>query len=188
MNKTDISVKDFCIRVIKKSITPAVIAGIMFFFNPVSEVNAINDCAYQETVSEVMVQKESSIELDNNVTLFPNETPSEQSLISSPIAQVLDATFKDNCRNLDDAYPVFTDLLSAVCSLPIEEGYADYGNRSGNIHLNMFLKDNLRLTIDKNVNLEDDMVTFSLSMNREILAMDAMELHEVIDVVNKLLS
>lgn len=188
MKKTEILVKDFCIKVIKKAITPAVIAGIVFFFNPVSETNAINGYAYQETVSENLVPKESPIELDNNVTLFPNEALLEQSLIITPIAQTLDATFKENCRNLDVAYPIFNELLPMICSLPIEEGYADYGNKSGNIHLNMFLKDNLRLTIDKNVSVEDDIVTFSLSLDREILAMDEMRLQDVIDVVNKLLS
>lgn len=188
MKKKEISAKDFCVKIIKESITPAVIAGITFFFNPVSESNAINNCTYQETVDEILPQNGSQIELDEYVTLYPNKTPSEQSLISSPIFQTLDATFKENCRNKDIAYPVFYDLLLAVSSLPIEDGYADYGNKSGNIHLNMFLKDDLRLTIDKNVNVEDNMVTFSLSVNSNILAMDAMELQDVVNIVNKLLS
>lgn len=188
MKKTEILVKDFYIKVIKKSITPAVIAGITFFFNPVSESNAINNRVYQDPVNEAFCLNESPIELDNHVTLYPNEVPSELSLIDSPIAETLDATFKQNCRNIDTAYPVFKDLLTAVSSLPVEDGYADYGNKSGNIHLNMFLKDDLRLTIDKNVSAEDDIVFFSLSVNSDILAMDAMGLHEVIDIVKKLLS
>lgn len=187
MSKKLYTVSEYCVRFVNKPILTAVIAGITFFFNPVfdTECSDTFDTVHQIDLCEG--NHASSIVVDEEFALFPSE--SYDIPLNDGILMSLDSSFKKNCKNLEVGYPLFQTMMFELRSLPIEEGYADYGNKSGNIHFNMFLKDDLRLTVDKNVSTsDDDNVTFSLSVGSELLALDEMRLSDVVDVVEKLLS
>lgn len=62
MKKTIFTVKDFCLRIEKKYIMPAVIAGITFFFSPVPECNADDSFYFQESANELLQTDDSVFE------------------------------------------------------------------------------------------------------------------------------
>lgn len=55
MKRIILTAKEFCLKIEKKHIMPAVIAGITFFFSPVPECNAADSILFQESATEIQV-------------------------------------------------------------------------------------------------------------------------------------
>lgn len=184
MNKQYISVAEIINRA--KPHAFAITAGLIFtMFAYSDEVSAEKTYVQANTIKREVVECIQEIKINNGGCVFSISNN------SASYCTALDSftnSFLSVCSD-EEVMPVFNVMASKLAVLPIKECYADYSVKNKNIHFNMFLSDDLRLSIDKPVSTKnDEKVAFSLFMNRELLVMDYEDITSLIEKVQKLMA
>lgn len=184
MNKQYISVAEIINKV--KSQAFAITAGLIFtMFSCSDEICTERTYVQANAIKSEVVECIPEIKIEDGGCVF---SISDNSNNYYNALDSFTTSFMSVCSD-EEAMPVFNVMASKLAVLPIEECYADYGVKSRNIHFNMFLSDDLRLSIDKPLSTKnDEKVAFSLFMNKELLVMDYEDITSLIEKVQKLMA
>ena len=155
MRKETYFVRDLRI-VATKAASTVLIAGIMFFFNPVSAQNSLSSFENRAQIEIVMQEEPKSIEVADGITL-------------SPKTQMVDSetgTFLSMYRFLTDG----TSRISFSKRIP------NFSPKTGIFNFAYTHPDGAVLSMNKSIDtMDDNLVAFNIFKDKELLLSDVME-------------
>ena len=89
------------------------------------------------------------------------------------------ASFMDNCREVDEALPMFNKVASALTHIPAKEIYVDYGHRERKVDFQLELGNGIHLSVVKPLaTIDDNLLGYTISCEGEIIDVGCMDIEE----------
>lgn len=89
------------------------------------------------------------------------------------------ASFIDNCKEVDEAMPVFNKVASALTHIPAKEVYVDYGHKERKVDFQLELGKGIHLSVVKPLaTIGDNLLGYTISYDGEILHVGCMDIEE----------
>lgn len=91
--------------------------------------------------------------------------------------------FDENMSDMYKFFPTYEQIRNAVCNLDIKDQYVDISRRQKFVDFNLYLDDDITVSITKYISNHDDNVMFTISRHGRTLVVNQMPLFDLINEI-----